>query len=260
MGAHGGTCVKLLSRTWRTTACSSVPALIRRGSLLHPASEDAGFSGCSSRHRCTASIWHRRYALPPVAHRAVMPIASAARVPAPTCAHVAPEAARGSGGHRSSSLAGAVTGARIYGDVDGITTMPRPHATPPPNDAAESQGAHAGTPNQARRTGRPAHADTSPSGIGGTSCRRRSRPRRSNVRRADAFAAAARPDVGRERASRRSSAIVCGSRSPLLGSDGGVICSVAFFAPTQPAVCEREAPLLATLPFGDNRLPSRVFG
>jgi hypothetical protein len=163
MGAHGGTCVKLLSRTWRTTACSSVvPALIRRGSLLHPASEDAGFSGCSSRHRCTASIWHRRYALPPVAHRAVMPIASAARVPAPTCAHVAPEAARGSGGHRSSSLAGAVTGARIYGDVDGITTMPRPHATPPPNGAAESQGAHAGTPNQAGRTGRPAHADTSP--------------------------------------------------------------------------------------------------
>jgi hypothetical protein len=62
MGAHGGTCVKLLSRTWRTTACSSVvPALIRRGSLLHPASEDAGFSGCSSRHRWTASIWHRRY-------------------------------------------------------------------------------------------------------------------------------------------------------------------------------------------------------
>jgi hypothetical protein len=52
---------------------------------------------------------------------------------------------------------------------------------------------------------------------------------------ADGFAAAARPDAGREAASRRSSAID-GSKSPLLGSDGGVISSVAFFAPTQAAV------------------------
>ena len=37
-----------------------------------------------------------------------------------------------------------------------------PRATPAPNAAAESPGSHPRTPNQAHRTGRRAHADTSP--------------------------------------------------------------------------------------------------
>jgi hypothetical protein len=83
----------------------------------------------------------------------------------------------------------------------------------------------------------------------GTSCRRRSRPRRSNVRIADVFAAAAQPEAGRERASRRSPAIECGSTSPLLASTGGVISSIAFLRrPTRRSVrlgdSRRDRPLV----------------
>ena len=136
-----------------------------RGSCFtrQAALSDAAFSGFSSRHRCTAALWHR------AAARTTARCASGGHanlprrsVPTPTCAHGPPGPARGTGGRRSSSPGGAVTGAAIYGDVDGITTMPRPRAMPPPNGAAESRGAHAGTPNQVRRTGRRAHADTSP--------------------------------------------------------------------------------------------------
>jgi hypothetical protein len=50
-------------------------------------------------------------------------------------------------------------------------------------------------------------------------------PNLSNVRSALAFATASRPDLGRERASRRSSATVAGSRSlpPLLSRVIGVV-------------------------------------
>ena len=55
-----------------------------------------------------------------------------------------------------------------------------------------------------------------PSGIGGTW--RFPRFNLSNVRSALAFATASRPDLGRERASRRNSATAWGSRSPLPSS------------------------------------------
>jgi hypothetical protein len=75
------------------------------------------------------------------------------------------------------------------------------------------------------------------SGIGGTFCRRRSRPSRSNVRIADAFAEPQHAQRWAENAPagaiRRSSA---GRKSPLLRSDGGVISSVAFSTPTHAAV------------------------
>jgi hypothetical protein len=73
----------------------------------------------------------------------------------------------------------------------------------------------------------------------GTACLRRSRPSRSSVRIADAFATAARPDVGLERASRRSSVTVRGSRSlPPLPLSGviGVVLSLVFFELTHPVV------------------------
>jgi hypothetical protein len=69
---------------------------------------------------------------------------------------------RGTGGHRSSSLGG-----RRDRRTD-LRRRRRHHDDGPPSRHAasqwrrRSQGAHAGTPTQVRRTGRPARADTSP--------------------------------------------------------------------------------------------------
>ena len=73
----------------------------------------------------------------------------------------------------------------------------------------------------------------------GTASRRRSRPSRSSVRMADAFATAARPDVGSERARRRSSTTDSASRSLLPGSLVGVtwvVPSAVFSTATHSAV------------------------
>ena len=77
-----------------------------------------------------------------------------------------------------------------------------------------------------------------PGGHGGNPGRLPSRASRSNVRIADAFACAPRPDRGRVRASRCSSANVTGSIFPL-ALIGAVSC-IAFYEPPYLAVCSRN--------------------
>jgi hypothetical protein len=90
-----------------------------------------------------------------------------------------------------------------------------PRATPTPNGAEECGGARAGTPNRDRRKGGRAHAGTSPP----ASAAREASPAVTAPTSAARLPspAASRPDLGRERASRRSSATVSGSgpRPPL---------------------------------------------
>jgi hypothetical protein len=90
-----------------------------------------------------------------------------------------------------------------------------------------------------------------PSGIGGIGCLRLSRANRSKVLIALAFATDWRPDRGRERASRRSSATVWGSRSPLPLSGTatrGVVCRIAFSALAYAAVFGVRGHVFVTLP------------